>query len=251
MGKQSKPSYRPGHVVWRELMSTDFDRSKAFFTELFGWTATDMPMPESTYTIFSLGERGIAGGMQNPPESPAPSAWNSYVSVPDVDAALARATKLGGKALYEIHDMPDIGRFVGIMDPQGAVLSVMKGSKGDMPATMPETGDFCWETLSAKDVDAAKAYYTAVVGWKAGEGPGGMAVFKAGDSTVVDIQPARGDRSHWMTYVVVENIGDTCGKTERLGGKVLVPEFAIPEVGHIAVIQDPTGATIGLFKGGE
>lgn len=54
---------------------------------------------------------------------------------------------------------------------------------------------------------------------------------------------------HWMTFVVVANLEAANAKVAELGGKVMMAKMAVPGMGAFSVIQDPTGAAIGLFEG--
>ena len=80
-----------------------------------------------TYTIFKQGETMIAGSMAQPKQmAGAPSVWGVYFSVADADKAAEKVTALGGKVLNPPMDIPNIGRFAVVADPQGAVFSVIK-----------------------------------------------------------------------------------------------------------------------------
>src|SRR5580765_2235313 len=102
-----------GKFSWNELMTKDPGAARKFYGELLGWKFRDMPMPGSEYSVaMSEGsEDGIAGIMATPPGASMPTAWGSYVTVDDVDARAALATKLGGKVLVPAQDVPTVGRF--------------------------------------------------------------------------------------------------------------------------------------------
>jgi hypothetical protein len=117
-----------GVFSWNELMTTDVEGAKAFYTKLLGWTTEDKPMPEMgmTYTLVKVGDTPVAGIMPMPPEAGAmPSVWGSYVSVDDVDASARKATELGGSIYKEPTDIPGVGRFCVVGDPQGAFLALI------------------------------------------------------------------------------------------------------------------------------
>ena len=85
-----EPYPKPGFFSWNELMTTDVEAAKAFYTGLLGWTTEDKPMPEMgmTYTLLKVGDTPVGGLMAMPPEAgPMPPVWGSYVYVDDVDAA--------------------------------------------------------------------------------------------------------------------------------------------------------------------
>ena len=117
----------PGSLGWNELISTNEDKAVSFYKALFGWNADRTEMPGMTYTIFKQGETMIGGLMAQPKQmAGAPSVWNVYFSVADADQAAEKVTALGGKVLNPPMDIPNIGRFAVVADPQGAMFSVMK-----------------------------------------------------------------------------------------------------------------------------
>ncbi len=243
-----------GRAVWRELMTDDVEKAKAFYSKLFGWTWKDMPMGlgQPSYPIAHVGEKGIGGIMQKPKD--APSFWLTYVSVPDVDRAIARAKEGGGDAIFGPTDVPEVGRLAAIRDFAGAVIAMLKPTPPDQPRShdRPKPGEFCWETLSTPDIDRAKSFYGSVFGWTTQKGPGDTGdVFAVGpkmEDTVADIQKAEHMPPAWMTYVVVENADDAREKAAELGAKIVVPLIEIPQIGRIAFVADPTGGHIGLFE---
>lgn len=242
--------YREGQFVWRELMTSDAQKARGFYGELLGWSFQDMPMPNGVYTIISKGETRVGGLMDMPPGSAFPPNWLSYVSVKDVDAVLA-ATKARGGQQIMVEDIPGVGRIGVLLDPQGAALGLMRAATGDDPsAGMPGTGSFCWETLNAKDPEAAKKFYAEVIGWTLGSSPSNEErVFNAGDTMVADVETAPPNvPAHWLVHVVVDKLEDARSRAEKLGGKVLMAEIKVPSVGRMAVIADPLGAAISLFE---
>lgn len=246
---------RFGRVIWREQMTKNVDKAKAFYGSLFGWTFKDMDMgPDGTYPVISMGTTGIGGLMKAPPGmEQVPTHWGSYVSVPDVDASCEAAKKGGGKVVWGPIDIPTVGRMATIVGFDGAAISVMRPTpQGETPPVgRPKAGEFCWETLSTADIDRAKTYWTSVMPWKTSSG-GGMATFGVGEgmeNQVADIQKAQGPvPPNWLTYVVVQKIEPSAEKATKLGGKVMMPAMAIPNIGRIAVIVDDQGAAIGLFE---
>jgi uncharacterized protein len=243
-------TYREGQFVWRELMTPDVAKARAFYGELLGWTSEEMAMASGPYTIFKKGDQMVAGGMAMPPDAAHPPSWMSYASIKDVDGALKAAAENGGQVVMPAMDVQMIGRFAAIADPTGGVVGLVCQEGGDGPAPgMPGPGTFCWETLNTTDIDRAKDFYTKVMGWKGGSGPGNMLVFTAGEAQVADVEAAPpGVPSHWLLHVVVDKLEAAREKAESLGAKVLMAEIPIPTVGRIAIITDPTGAAISLFE---
>jgi predicted enzyme related to lactoylglutathione lyase len=116
----------PGTLCWNELITTDIDRSKAFYSKLFGWGAVTHGEGATAYTEFQVKDRSIAGMMLKPPMMPAevPPNWGVYFMVEDTDAAAARAVELGGTQVTPAMDI-EPGRFAVLSDPTGAVFSVI------------------------------------------------------------------------------------------------------------------------------
>jgi uncharacterized protein len=245
-----RTSYRPGVVVWRELVTPDPERARGYYGELFGWKFDLADMGAYQYTLIKLGERQI-GGIA-PMTMQAPPHWMSYVSVADVDSAAAEAKKRGGNVPAGPLDIPNVGRFAVIGDPDGAYIAVLRGLQGDPPAEMPPLASFCWETLITKNVASAKEFYEAVFPWKIGAGKGlnaSVPIAHAEDGTqVADIQKAQGSPPAWLTYVVVEKLESANERAQKLGGKIVIPLIDVPEVGRFSLAADPQGAHLGLFE---
>jgi predicted enzyme related to lactoylglutathione lyase len=118
---------RPGTVCWYELTSTDTDRAGKFYTDLFGWGTQVEQMGDTAYTMFLHGEKPVAGMMAQPPEMKGtPSVWMPYFAVSDCDGTTEKATGLGAKVHVPPTDIPNIGRFAVIQDPQGAAFAYIQ-----------------------------------------------------------------------------------------------------------------------------
>jgi len=118
---------RQGAFSWSELMTTDVEGAIKFYSNLFGWKTEDMPMGDMKYTIVKVGEEGLGGVMSIPPQAQGtPPNWGVYVTVDDVDATAKKAEKLGGKIIVPATDIPNVGRFCVLQDPQGAVISAIE-----------------------------------------------------------------------------------------------------------------------------
>lgn len=115
----------PGSLCWNELCTPDVARARDFYTALFGWAAQEMDtgMP---YTMFTQGEAMVGGMYALTPEIRMPPSWMPYFAVEDADAAGERARELGGTVLMGPDDIPGIGRFVLLQDPQGAMFYVIE-----------------------------------------------------------------------------------------------------------------------------
>jgi uncharacterized protein len=116
-----------GAFSWSELMTTNTAAAKEFYSQLFGWTWEDQPMPGMIYTVVSVGDRQVGGIMPMPPDMPpgVPPCWGVYVTVDNVEASVKLVKQLGGTVMVPPTDIPDVGRFTVIQDPQGASLTLI------------------------------------------------------------------------------------------------------------------------------
>lgn len=115
-----------GAFSWNELMTTDLAGAQVFYGELLGWTFNEDNSAGMPYTLVKAGGEDVGGMMAMPPEAKgAPSAWGSFVTVDDVDKQAGRVESLGGKVIMPPMDIPNVGRFAVISDPQGAMLTLI------------------------------------------------------------------------------------------------------------------------------
>lgn len=115
-----------GAFSWFELMTTDVEAAKDFYANLFGWDTEDMTMGGMNYTVVKVGDEGMGGIMKVPPQAEGvPPNWGIYVTVDDVDATAAKAEEIGGKIMVPPTDIPTVGRFCVLQDPQGAAISAI------------------------------------------------------------------------------------------------------------------------------
>lgn len=116
-----------GAFCWNELMTTDVASAKNFYERLLGWTTEDDSDTGIDYTLIKVGGKGIGGIMSIPPDCAGmPPCWGVYVTVEDVDTTARQVEILGGKLLRPPMDIPNVGRFCVLQDPQGAMLHAIQ-----------------------------------------------------------------------------------------------------------------------------
>jgi predicted enzyme related to lactoylglutathione lyase len=122
----------------------------------------------------------------------------------------------------------------------------------------PEAGTFCWTEIATTDAQLAKEFFAAVFGWKFNTGnAGGMEYheFSVGDGPpnggLYEMDPKWfGDSlppPHFMTYIAVDDVDENARRAVELGGK-LHKAMDVPNVGRIAILEDPTGAMFATYK---
>ena len=258
------PTYLPGKFVWFELRSTDVEKSKAFYGQLLGWQIDTQEMSGAKFEMVKVGEKGVA--IISAAEGKAKSHWVPFVSVNDVDATAKTVEEQKGKVVTPAADIPSIGRYAVVADPNGAEFALFKGANGDeADPTMPAAGTFVWNeylTKNKKQHAAALAFYPAAIGFTAqqmpmGEGkkkmnydmlmasnPGGQVVPRGG---VAAAKPASLG-GQWLPWVMVDDVDAVLANVKTLKGKVLVKPHDIPMVGRAAIVADGAGAPLGLIK---
>lgn len=110
-------------LCWNELMTTDVAAARDFYKNLFGWSLKPSPQ----YTEINNGPVPIGGMMQMTGDMQGiPSNWSPYFAVDDCDAMTDKAKSLGGQVYVPPTDIPNVGRFSVIADPQGASFNLIK-----------------------------------------------------------------------------------------------------------------------------
>jgi hypothetical protein len=116
----------PGCLSWNELATRDTGKAGEFYTRLFGWETQVQEMPQMVYTTFMVGERSNGGMMQMDEKwEGAPSRWMAYFAVADCDTSAKKVEELGGKVHVPPTDIPSVGRFSVVQDPQGADFTII------------------------------------------------------------------------------------------------------------------------------
>jgi predicted enzyme related to lactoylglutathione lyase len=131
----AKAQNNHGRFCWYELMTNDQPAAARFYGELFGWQFEKSPNPAHNYTLIKVNGKPSAGVMDQPPQCKAMSpAWGIYICVTNADETAAKVLKLGGKVFAGPQDIPDVGRFAVLQDPQGAVFMILQPATGSLPA---------------------------------------------------------------------------------------------------------------------
>ncbi len=246
-----------GLFIWHDLMTTDVAKAQAFYSSVFGWKVKDEDMgPAGMYKMIQNAGKGLGGISTLEPSSGIPPHWMSYVLVDDVTANTREAQRLGGKVVHPVTEIPGIGWFAVLRDPQGGHLATFQPAPMDEAPDedLPEgAGTFCWHELLAQDPERAARFYTGLFGWthtqeEMGE-MGTYHLFHRGEQYAGGMMknPDPQGPSAWLPYIFVNDLEGTVGHTIERGGKIRVPPTAIPDVGRFSVATDPTGAFFGEF----
>lgn len=249
-----------GQFVWHELMSPNAQAAAAFYSNVLPWTSESSTVPG--YILWMNGPARLAGLMPQPSavrDNGTPPNWLVYVATPEVDATVETAQQLGGKLLKAPTDIPGIGRFAVLSDPQGAAFAVFTPAmSAPLDAAALSAGRFSWHELATTDPDRALAFYAPLFGWTRGPahdmGAGGLyqiiehAGVPIGGMHVLQ-DPSKPPR--WLSYVRVERIEAVLAAVQAHGGRVLNGPHVVPGGDRVAQIMDPQGGTIALHEPGQ
>jgi predicted enzyme related to lactoylglutathione lyase len=245
-----------GRFVWHELMTTDTDAASDFYSHVVPWKTQDSGMP--SYTLWMSGKYRAAGLMALPEEgASAPPHWIIYIGTPDVDATVEAAEKLGGKVLKGASDIPNVGRFAVLSDPQGAAFAVftpMPASGDDVPPG-GDVGDFTWHELATTDPEAALDFYSELFGWSKGAAHdmGEMGIYQLVSHDAKDVGGVFKARDNstppsWLSYVRVADATKAAGAAKAAGGRILNGPMEVPGGSWIVQILDPQGGAFAVVE---
>jgi hypothetical protein len=247
----------PNTFCWIELSANDVAKARKFYSDLFGWGANEMPMPDGQpYTIATIGDKHVCGLKTLDGEAKkmgAPPHWLSYVAVTNADEAAKKAKTLGGKVLVEPLEAGP-GRMAVIQDPAGATLALWQQHQSMGTFARNEPNALGWNELVTTNVDASGKFHAQLFGWKPAAmdmGPAGTyTVFKgeerdAGGMMAIP-KEVKSPVSAWLVYFAVTDCDATVAKAKKAGATVHMEPADIPEVGRFSVLADPEGATFAV-----
>ena len=252
-------STNPARFVWYDLMTSDTKAAEAFYKSVIGWEAQSMGAPDRPYTVFSVGQGGVAGLMPLPEDARAagaPPCWTGYVWVDDVDAWALRVKAAGGAVRHAGQDIPGIGRFAVVADPHGAVFILFKDTGGPQrpQAAAGTPGHIGWHELHAGDGVSAFAFYSGLFGWTGVEAMdmGPMGVYQifatGGDAAVGGMMTQMPDSPGpcWRYYFNVEAIDAAVARTVAGGGRLVMGPQQVPGGSWIVQCIDPQGGSFAM-----
>ncbi|MFN2505579.1 MAG: VOC family protein [Acidimicrobiales bacterium] len=243
-----------GAPCWVDLMTSDPERSRAFYGQVFGWAAEDPAEEFGGYFSFSKGGVRVAGCMASQPGSGMPDVWSVYLATDDAEKTLEAAVANGGQILVQPMTVGDLGTMGFASDANGAGIGVWQPREFQGFGVLGEAGTPSWFELFTRDYDGAVAFYRDVFRWDThvvgdtpefryttqGEGENGLAGIMDASGFLPDGVPA-----HWSVYFGVDDADDALARVVDLGGSMLVPAEDTP-YGRLATAVDPTGAQFKL-----
>ncbi len=248
-----------GDVIWYELMAKDPDAAQAFYGKVMPWTFAWPPGgTDRDYRVFSAPDADVGGLRKMPDGVGLGPEWLVYFGVDDVDVTTDRVKDLGGSVEIAPQDIPGIGRFAFVADPQGAHFYLMRGISDDSStAYAPMTPGHCsWNELVTSDQTAALDFYGKLFGWTK---LGAMPMGEMGDYTFIGTgetrlgaimdAPQAGAKPFWNFAFQVAEIDAAARAVEDGGGRITQAPIELPEEGGWLIqTTDPEGAKV-MFTG--
>lgn len=247
-------AHRPGVFTWLELRTNDVAKTARILGEVVGWSISSMPMPPEAggaYTLASTKSGAVAGIVPLAKGQQHPHAI-AYVSVEDVDAALKRVVKAGGKALGAAFDVPTIGRMVEVTDPDGAAFFLFKSENGD-PELAPSNGNVLWNELWATNEKKSLAFLTSVIGYSVEAMDMGGSTYhllktKAGAHAGGVMQsPVPNLPAHFLQYLRVDDVEAACARAKKHGCAIDGEVQDVPGIGRFAFVRTDEGLRFAVM----
>lgn len=250
-----------GRFIWYELQTTDAKNATAFYQKVMGWGAKSSEIPDMQYTLLTIGdnESGFAGLIELPPNLRAakvPPHWLGYVGCDDLDQSVEKAKKLGATVHFGPHDIPNVGRFAVIGDPQGAAISLFTPAYDPGPDGEPEIGQMSWHELMTTDYKAAWQFYQEMFGWEEMQSMdmGEMGVyFMFGRNGrmlggMMNKPASMPMPPNWGYYVSVKDAKATAEVATANGATIINGPMEVPGGDFVAQGIDPQGAMFAVHS---
>lgn len=250
-------SFSAGEPCWIDLLTSDADRSRAFYSELFGWTAGESSGEFGGYFMFFKDGVPVAGGMPKPDGLEAPDGWNVYLSVADAHKTLEVAQSHGGQVALDAGDVADLGTFGSVIDPGGAAIGLWQAKSFAGFGTPRGAGSPRWFELHSTAYDAAVQFYREVFGWDAhtmSDQPGFRYTTLGADTNaragILDAAGVDDATPGWSIYFGTDDADASLARVTELGGRIERPAEDTP-YGRLATVLDPLGVRIKLMAPNE
>ena len=252
-----------GRFVWFDHLTRDVAAARDFYTAVVGWGTQAWGGGDEPYTMWTADGVPVGGLMKLPGEmeqAGTPPHWFAHVTVEDVDASARRAEELGGRVLSPPADIPEVGRYAVVADPQGATISLFRPGGEGMAPDSGKPGFFGWHELHTSDHQAAWRFYSELLGWRhtatLDMGPEGE-YFMFGHADDPDAAAIGGMFDsvkrgqlppHWLYYVNVKDLDSAVARTTERGGQILHGPAEVPGGGRMAMCMDPQGGPFAMYS---
>src|SRR5580658_4582310 len=154
-----------GSPCWVDLWTSDTERSRSFYSDLFGWEAQE-PSPEfGGYFMFTRNGVPIAGGMGDMGELRANNTWKVFLAVEDAAKTAEVAEAQGAQVVSPVMDIADLGAQAVLVDPTGAAVGIWQPRAFPGLTVLTEHGAPSWFELHTPDYQRSVDFYRSVFNW--------------------------------------------------------------------------------------
>lgn len=242
-----------GTPIWIDLLTSDADRSRQFYSRLLGWDADEPDASHGGYFTFHRHGGRVAGGIPKQPGMQQPDAWSVYLASDDARRTAEIATSRGATVIVEPVEVGDFGVMGVILDPGGASVGIWQPGSHTGFEVSSGVDAPTWFELHTAAYDTVLAFYREVFGWNtvtmSDEPNFRYTIVQDGErrlAGVMDNTAFGGGASYWLVYFGVESCDAAATKVVELGGTVQREPEDTP-YGRLAAVSDPTGARFNLM----
>ncbi|HWF47533.1 MAG TPA: VOC family protein [Bryobacteraceae bacterium] len=249
----------PSRFVWYELHTPDAAPAEAFYKGVLGWGMQDAGMPNRPYTLVTVAGIPIGGLLQKPASgftSGEKAGWMGYIGVEDLDAILQRLENAHGFVHRAPEEIPGVGRFAVVADPQGAIFVLFQPPKGMQQPERPSPGTpgtAAWHDLAAVEWQSDFNFYADLFGWSKSQamdmGTSGVyQIFAVGSEPIGGMMNRMNPSQSpgWLFYFNVDDIDSAVARVKQHGGTVIHGPSVVPGGQQIAHCLDTQGAIFGI-----
>ncbi len=248
--------------VWYELMTNDMDAAIAFYGKVVGWDVRDSGMVGIPYMIFSMDGKDVGGMMSwtSMGKTGMTPTWKAHIYTADVDAETAAVVADGGKQYMAPQDIPGVGRFSVVCDPQGAEFLLFQPNQEYAPPRLAQNdlGSVGWHELMTTDWEKAWEFYSKHFGWEKDRATdmGAMGIYQTfrmggdqysgGMMTIPPFMP--GVQPGWLYYFTVADVDAAAEVVKAAGGTITHGPADVPGGSRIVQATDPQGGKFALVS---
>ncbi|MDI2027285.1 VOC family protein [Saccharopolyspora sp. TS4A08] len=245
-----------GMPCWIELITTNLDKAREFYANLFDWEYETHSDPISGEHVIALREGFPVASLRA--ASGDQSQWRLYLATDDCAAKVAEAEEHGAVQTVPINSVPKIGRKAVLDGPSDAEFGLLEPEESwQFDVGLP--GTLMWAELVTIKAQTADHFFQELFGYEheqfGTEHRSDYSVWYLGDESVLARVSMIRDfitestHPHWLLYLGVDaEIGtDELVRTAIAhGGRVRVDPYD-SSIGRMAVLRDPTGARFAVI----
>src|SRR3954452_24398103 len=238
-----------GTPCWIDYGVPDVEGAQALYATVLGWTYEGGDPDYGGYLNALAGDRKAAGlaPQQDPNDPPR---WTTYFATDDAAGTARRITENGGTVLVDPMAVGPRGTMAIALDPQGNPFGLWQADQHTGVEVYNEAGGLVWNEAAVDDAEAARAFYSAVFGFRFDEveGAGGYTTCATDAGPLGGLgQHQPGSPKGWTTCFSVASADDAVAAVEAGGGKVtMAPQDT--SFGRFAVVEDPWGAAFSVME---